>query len=75
MLVLKGQWTVTAGIIPGQVESQYTKSWLYNSDDLARDQYQNWSLWHQMKNEAHEYAKSITDPSKVNWVAVDWMWV
>lgn len=73
MSALKGQWTVTAGIVPGALEKNYTRHWVYTSDDLASDK--NGEKWNRLKNEAYDYAKEITDPAKVNWVAVDWVWL
>jgi len=72
---LKGQWTVTAGVLPGAVEKDYTRQWVYTSDDLAKDQHEDYKKWNEMKEEAYEYAKQITNPQHVNWVAVDWVWI
>jgi len=30
-------WSVTAGVVPGADEKNYTRSWCYTSDDYAED--------------------------------------
>jgi hypothetical protein len=81
ILRAKAFFTVTAGIIPGTVDPQYTKHWNYTDldyeDDVraVQDPAPAPSKFMVMRDAAHEYARSITDPRAVNWVRVDFMWV
>jgi hypothetical protein len=68
-------WEVTAGLIPGTPDAEFTRrwpltspSWTELSDDDRRAAYLKAS------DEAHEYAKSLEDPARINWVRVDWIW-
>jgi hypothetical protein len=69
-------WEVSAGLIPGRPDGEFTRRWPITSPD-----------WHQLgddarraaylkaSDEAHDYAKSLEDPRRINWVRVDWIWL
>ena len=73
---------MTAGVIPGELMPEFTKSWNYTSLDfeddvkaLAADPERQTSKFIEHMDAAHAYARSITDPRAVNWVKVEFIWV
>jgi hypothetical protein len=69
---------VHAGVIPGQSMKEYAKCWDYTSDDYVRDKatpQDQPTIFSSLLDEAHGYAKGISNPAYVNWVRVDWIWV
>lgn len=78
MIACKALITVVAGVLPGYEMPQYGKRWSYNSDDYERDSatpQDQPTTFSKMLDEAHEYAKGLSNPGYVNWVRVDWVWV
>jgi hypothetical protein len=74
---LKAVWEVQAGILPGEPMPEYTKRFYYTSGDNAADQElpeQGTNRFTEKMLEAHKYAQEITDPSRVNWVRIDFVW-
>lgn len=70
--------TVTAGVLPGQAMAEYGKQWSYNSDDYEADSHtppDQPTIFSRYLDEAHDYAKGLSNPGYVNWVRVDWLWV
>lgn len=75
---LKAQWIVQAGVIPLEAMAEYTRSWSYTSDELESDRETSQdqpTIFSKRDTEAHEYARSITDPARINWVRVTFMWM
>lgn len=68
-------WIVTAGIVPGQIESSFTSTFQITADEWGSlspaDQI---LLFHQRKADATHYAAEIMNPGFVNWVRVEWIW-
>lgn len=68
---------VMAGLIPGRPDPEFTKRFLVTSKEWA-DESGNGS--HAVSNEsspwaeAVAYAATLVDPSRVNWVKVEWVW-
>lgn len=68
---------VVAGLIPGQPELEFSRSWFITSE-----------LWQRMNNgdvdarneiirisgESREYAATLEDPRRLNWVRRDWIY-
>jgi hypothetical protein len=75
----KAFWTVTAGIIPGDAMPEYGRQWCYTDVNFEHDQSLGSSeeerIFVRMDREAHDYAKSVTHPSYVNWVKVEFLWI
>lgn len=77
---LVASWEVFAGVIPAQIMTEYSKRWLYTSSDYetdianANDGKQE-NRFTEMMKEAHDYALSLTDPRRVNWVRTDFLWL
>jgi hypothetical protein len=76
---------VCAGLIPGQPMPEYTRRWVITSEnwhqenamtdaEFAQAHPDGKSTFATFRDEAHEYAKSLTDPRAVNWVRVDWIY-
>lgn len=74
-------WQVFAGIIPGVSIPGYTRTrgitsgqWeeITNRPDMTPDHPDN--LFTRYQREAHEYGVSITNPSAINWVRVEFIW-
>ncbi len=77
------QVVVTAGVIPGVAIQEYLKSWYWSSSDQekmmqtedAALQNEYRMKWIAMQGESREYAAALEDPSRVNWIRRDWMWM
>jgi len=80
MTAVKAIFRVTAGVIPGLAMPEYTKHWEYTSEEYEQDCQKPTdepgdNIFTQRLKEVHQYAMIMTNPSRVNWVAVNWMWV
>lgn len=68
---------VMAGVIPGQPIDELTRRWFVSSEEWAREAK---SGSHQVTDErspwwkARDYAETLVDPSRVNWVQIQWVW-
>lgn len=75
---LKAQVTVTAGVIPGVPMREHHRTWTYTSADFEADKDTPQSeptQFSKMLDEAHEYAKGLSNPAYLNWARVEWMWL
>jgi hypothetical protein len=72
---------VMAGVVPGSALPEFTEEWWLDSDtyhallnraDMTPDHPEN--LFTRARDEAHWYAKQLTDPSMVNWVRVEFIY-
>ena len=78
----KAFWMVTAGML-SEAMPEYTKRWGYTSADYEQDienaeekaEKDIETNFMRMDREAHHYARSITHPSHVNWVKVEFLWI
>ena len=79
-------WIVTAGVVPGTDIDELTKRWVLSSETFYREQEMpeadfkkefpdGRSTFARFRDEAHEYAKELNDPSVVNWVNAQFMWM
>jgi hypothetical protein len=81
-------WEVTAGIIPGEPMEELGKRWTITDEYIQTiremtalteeqwiEHFPEGSKLYQFQQEAFQYARSLSDPSKVNWVKVEWVWV
>lgn len=80
----KAFFTVTAGIIPEVLDEALSRQWCYTSNDYEADKAAidamtsngpdgTWFVHY--RNEAMAYARDLMDPSRVNWVHLDFVWV
>jgi hypothetical protein len=70
--------SVYAGVIPEVGMGEHTRHWSYNDDDYEKDKAtppDQPTIFSKMLDEAHEYAKGLSNPAYVNWVRVNWLWV
>jgi hypothetical protein len=77
MVTTKAVWEVHAGLIPGQPMKEFFRRFIYTSADYERDQQvppNEMTLFTASMYAAHDYAKSLTDPRRVNWVYINWIW-
>ncbi len=76
---LKGMWQVRAGVIPNSNMPEHTKVWYYvgtqYEEDVANKDMDAATNFTRMRDEAYEYAKTLTNPGFLNWVTVEWMWM
>jgi len=78
---VKAILTVQAGVFPGESMQELFRHWSYTSEDYAKDcalgpeASADASIFTQRLKDAHAYALSLTDPSRVNWVRTEWIWV
>lgn len=80
---LRCQVTVTAGVVPGVPEAEYTKVWSWaDSDQQNMMQMKDMDLqneyrmkWIALQGESREYAAALEDPRRVNWIQRTWMWM
>ena len=78
MKAAKAILEVTAGVVPGIGVAEYTKRWSYNSDDYETDSttpQEQPTVFSRYLDEAHDYAKGLSNPAYVNWVNVHWIWI
>lgn len=69
---------VTAGVIPGHTMPEHGRRWSYNDDDYERDRavpQDQPTAFSKMLDEAHDYAKGLSNPAYLNWVRVEWYWI
>lgn len=78
-------WEVVAGLIPGQPMPEFTRRWTItgeywekinamSDEEFFKEFPEGKSNFQKFQIEAQEYARSLTDPRRVNWVRVDWIW-
>jgi hypothetical protein len=77
-VALKAALQVTAGVVPGIGMAEYTKRWEYTSEDYESDREtppDRPTIFSKLLDEAHDYAKGLTNPVYVNWVHTEWLWI
>jgi len=67
IVTLRACWEVTAGLLPGRAEPEYTRRFNFTSAH-SNDQFV------EIGAEATRYAASLIDPNRLNWVRIDWVW-
>jgi hypothetical protein len=65
--MLRTSFEVVSGLIPGQPVAEWTRQWHLASDATPEEM-------QQAQDEAHAYARHLTDPSRLNWVQLTWIW-
>lgn len=68
-LPLKCSIQVVAGVVPNEPIPEYTREWGFDSKDLE----DKW-LYIDKSGAAMNYAMSLQNPQKVNWVMMNWIW-
>lgn len=82
MVALKGQWTVRAGVIPGQALENFTRVWRYTSQHDEKDRAANpnrdpayHSIFAKLRAEAMDYYLQVSLPQLNNWAAIEFIWL
>lgn len=68
--MLKCVIEVTAGLIPGEPMIEHTRTW-----HMSRQEYDNEETYLALAGAANLYALTLQNPSRVNWVRLDWVWM
>ena len=69
MNALKCSIHVVAGVIPGEPISELTRGWEFTQADLDSP-----PRYIDQTGAAMNYAMSLQNPAKVNWVKLEWVW-
>lgn len=76
---LKAAWEVRAGLIPGQAMPEYTKRFLYTSEDYEEDgrhakEFAYHPIFMKRMAEASSYHHQISNPQTLNWAELTFLW-
>jgi hypothetical protein len=77
-LALKAAWEVRSGLHPQHVITEDSKSWHYTSEDYEKDRKtppDQPTIFSRYDQEAHDYARSLTNPRHCNYVRVEFLWL
>lgn len=69
---------VFAGLVPGTPMTEYTRQWVWTSADqeaLGQSDIKAQEKWIRLAGESREYAASLENPRRLNWVRRDWLWL
>jgi hypothetical protein len=77
---------VSAGLIPGQAEPEFTRRWAITSaewevaqaeDEKADEAHRFYAylLLSGRAAQADEYARALRNPARFNYVRTDWIWM
>lgn len=78
MIATKLMIEVVAGVLPCTPMAEHTRRWFWTSDDqaaLERGEAQAEEKWIRIAGESREYAATLENPRKLNWVRRDWLWL
>jgi hypothetical protein len=70
---LRCSWEVWGGLIPGDPIATYTRRWFIDSETYYRET--GMETYLKYRDEALEYAKSLMNPTGLNWVRVEWIYL
>ena len=70
MEALKCSVTVVAGIIVGEPMKRFTRTWYFTQKELDDP-----PTYIDHMGAAMNYAMSLQNPAKVNWVKFEWVWL
>jgi len=66
---LKCSIVVMGGVLPGVADSKVTRTWNFTQKDL-----ENPPKFIDGSGAAMNYAMHLQDPSRFNWVKLEWIW-
>lgn len=69
MEALKCKIIVAGGLFPGNPIPELTREWNFTQKDLD-----NPPTYTDKTGAAMNYAMSLQNPAKINWVRFDWVW-
>lgn len=72
-------WEVRAGVIPGSPMPQYSKQFLYTSEDVDKDaehanDFAYQTIFNQRQFQAMSYHLQMSSPSLNNWADLTFIW-
>lgn len=71
---LRCAWEISAGIIPGQPDPQLTRRVFLTSDEWDGGSVEGVDRLMAKQGEAMMLALSLQNPSRTNWVSLEWIW-
>lgn len=76
---LKAAWEVCAGLIPGQPMPEYTKRFVYTSEDYEEDgrhakELEYHPIFMKRMAEASSYHQQMSNPQTLNWAELTFIW-
>jgi len=70
---------VTAGVEPGIGIAEYTKRWEWSPKEIDGHRIvmtaDELIQFHELSDDAHDYAKQIQNPDLATWVTTEWVWI
>jgi hypothetical protein len=69
---------VVAGLIPGTPIAEHTRRWSWTSSNqaaLEKGDKEAEIKWILIAGESREYAATLENPQRFNWVRRDWLWL
>jgi hypothetical protein len=70
---LKAYWQVTAGVIPGEPEPEFSRCWKLTSADV--ESAARTALFEATREAALAYARVLMDPARFNVVTIEFVWL
>lgn len=74
-LALKATIIVTAGVIVGEPIPEATRSWQFTNIDIEEAQKGKQYAYLDGLGAAYNYAATLQNPSRYNWVRLEWIWL
>lgn len=76
---LKAAWEVRAGVVPGHALDEYTKRFVYTSDEYEEDGKHASELAYQpifmvKMAQATSYHQQVSNPQILNWTELTFIW-
>lgn len=68
-MTLKCSIIVVAGVLPGKPDEAFTRRWDFTQQDMD-----NPPTYIDRTGAAMNYAMSLQNPERVNWVGLEWIW-
>ena len=78
-IALKATWEVRAGIIPGEVIPEFTRRFVYTSEDAEKDRNTErdpafHATFSKVRAEAMDYFLQVSLPQVNNWATITFIW-
>ena len=75
MEALKAAFIVRAGLVKPGDRPDLAKGWNLSAKDFEGTREENQRRFDEARETAFEYARTIMDPSMVNYVTVEFVWI
>jgi hypothetical protein len=67
----KAIWTIQAGIIHAEPIPDFDRRFVLTADEWEEDP----TIYTERATEASQYMADISDPSRINWATMEFVWV